>query len=60
MGSETQALVKHFQKVFVGPDFWLSNNCVFLASQKWGVTVSLVQNLIVLSQIFMEYAFNFL
>ena len=24
------------QKVFVGPDFWLSNNCVIQASQKLG------------------------
>ena len=27
-----------FQKVFVGPDFWLLNNCVFQASQNWDVT----------------------
>ena len=38
MENETQALVKPFQKVFVAPNFWLPNNCVFLSSKIWTVT----------------------
>ena len=36
--------MKPFQKVLVAPNFWLSNNCDFLASQNWGVIVSISQN----------------